>query len=100
MTDITTAMAPAISAMSAQYSSVVLGIVFTIACDGSPRLICSVLPKQSAFSTRHWSRSFPAEAGHLLAKPAREWSRGATSDIDGQAERPKRAGANESMLSE
>src|SRR5207237_9581850 len=32
--------------------------------------------------------------------PAREWSRGAASDIDGQADRPKRAGANESKLSE
>jgi hypothetical protein len=63
MTDITTAMAPAISAMSAQYSSVVLGIVFRIACYGGPRLICSVLPKQSAFSTRHWSTR------HSLAKP-------------------------------
>ena len=30
----------------------------------------------------------------------REWSRGNASDIDGQAERPKRAGVNESMLSE
>ena len=32
--------------------------------------------------------------------PAREWSRGDASDIDGQAERPTRAGANESKLSE
>jgi hypothetical protein len=47
-------MAPAISATSAQYSSIVLGIVFTIGGYGGPRLICSVLPKQSAFSTWHW----------------------------------------------
>ena len=38
----------------------------------------------------------------LLSLPAAvgEWSRGDASDIDGQAERSKRAGANESMLSE
>jgi hypothetical protein len=32
--------------------------------------------------------------------PAHEWSRGGASDIDGQTERSKRAGANESKLSE
>jgi hypothetical protein len=36
----------------------------------------------------------------LVEPPAREWSRGDASDIDGQAERPKRAGANESTVSE
>jgi hypothetical protein len=36
----------------------------------------------------------------LTSTPAREWSRRDASDIDGQAERPKRAGANESILSE
>ena len=35
-----------------------------------------------------------------VKSPAREWSRGDASDIGGQAERPKRAGANESKLSE
>src|SRR5213080_2342086 len=35
-----------------------------------------------------------------VKSPAREWSRGDASDIDGQAERPTRAGANESKLSE
>src|SRR5438874_9756649 len=35
-----------------------------------------------------------------VQRPAREWSRGDASDIDGQIERSKRAGANESKLSE
>jgi hypothetical protein len=35
-----------------------------------------------------------------VQRPAREWSRGDASEIDGQIERSKRAGANESKLSE
>jgi hypothetical protein len=42
-------MAPAISAMSAQYSRVVLGTVFRIACYDGPSFICSVPAKRICF---------------------------------------------------
>src|SRR5881394_2827016 len=62
-----------------------------------------VAPQPCANADQLSIRHFPSALSYSDAnvkKPAREWSRGDASEIDGQAERPKRAGANESMLSE
>ena len=50
--------------------------------------------------SRSKSTTGSADSKPNVKSPAREWSRGDASDIDGQAARPKRAGANESKPSE
>ena len=57
----------------------------------------AVLPKSIKLCATKSGRNFVANLRPPL-HPACEWSRGAASDIDGQAERPKRAGANESIF--
>src|SRR5436190_2184882 len=58
------------------------------------RSVCFILIRMMYQARAKLLRSASLSFDSTVQRPAREWSRGDASDIDGQAERPQCAGAN------